>query len=102
MTSIFYTKVFTQNDEILPNKGIKIKTTQTTMGLFGSGSSSTGRHSNKTGQQLALRIYSPMSGLIFTGSPFLDINKDAIQLRKVSTFPNFIKEVWHKATSKYR
>jgi hypothetical protein len=39
----------------------------------------------------ALRIYSPMTGQSFSGSQFMDIDKDAIQSRKVGVFPNFTK-----------
>lgn len=39
----------------------------------------------------ALRVYSPMTGQVFSGSQFMDIDKDAIQARKVGTFPNFTK-----------
>ncbi|MFN3850484.1 MAG: hypothetical protein ACK4NY_13695 [Spirosomataceae bacterium] len=39
----------------------------------------------------AFRIYSPMTGTIFSGSQFMNIDKDAIQARKVGTFPNFVK-----------
>lgn len=179
--SIFYINAFAQNGEILPNQGIKIKTTQTTTGLFGSSSTgislqqnwptigfnqyrdasniqryigtgyAAGMYLDPTTGSLswntitsgtagattatetttmslstlgrlsingltapangiivdgttnispivansasdgALRIYSPMTGQVFTGSQFLDIDKDAIQSRKVGTFPNFIK-----------
>ena len=172
---------FSQNGEILPNQGIKIKTTQTTTGVFGTSSTGISLQQNwptigfnqyrdasnvqryigtgyAAGMYLdpttgylhwntitsgtagattttetptmslstlgrlsingltapangiivdgttnispivansasngALRIYSPMTGQIFTGSQFLDIDKDAIQARKVGTFPNFTK-----------
>lgn len=39
----------------------------------------------------AIRVYSPMTGQIFSGSQFLDIDKEAIQARKVGVFPNFTK-----------
>lgn len=181
LVSIFYTTAFSQNGEILPNQGIKIKTTQTTTGVFGTSSTgislqqnwptigfnqyrdasnvqryigtgyaagmyldpttgslswntiSSGTAGNTTLTEVptmslstlgrlsingltapangiivdgttnitpivsnsasdgALRIYSPMTGQVFTGSQFLDIDKEAIQARKVGTFPNFTK-----------
>lgn len=179
--SVFYINAFSQSGEILPNQGIKIKTTQTTTGVFGTSSTgislqqnwptigfnqyrdasnvqryigtgyAAGMYLDPTTGNLswntitsgtagattatetptmslstlgrlsingltapangiiidgttnispivansasdgALRIYSPMPGLIYTGSQFLDIDKDAIQSRKVGTFPNFTK-----------
>lgn len=179
--SIFYINAFSQSGEILPNQGIKIKTTQTTTGVFGTSSTgislqqnwptigfnqyrdasnvqryigtgyAAGMYLDPTTGNLswntitsgtagattatetatmslstlgrlsingltapangiiidgstnissivansasdgALRIYSPMTGQVFTGSQFLNIDKETIQARKVGTFPNFTK-----------
>lgn len=60
-------------------------------GLIINGASNISPIISNSASDGALRIYSPMTGQIFTGSQFIDIDKDAIQARKVGTFPNFIK-----------
>ena len=48
-------------------------------------------HLSNTAEDGAIRIFSPMTGNVFSGNQYISIDKEAIQARKNGIFPNFIK-----------
>jgi len=87
--SLLFTNAFSQNGEILPNQGIKIKTTQTTTGIFGT--SSTGISLQQNWPTIGFNQYRDASNVqryIGTGyalSNFLDPSTGTTWWNSIST-----------------
>lgn len=87
--SLLFTNAFSQNGEILPNQGIKIKTTQTTTGVFGT--SSTGISLQQNWPTIGFNQYRDASNVqryIGTGyalSNFLDPSTGTTWWNSIST-----------------